>query len=237
MLFEHTKCKKCNHINPLYKSICAECKSYLRERIVNIDLWSTIQLIIEDPNKAFKQIIFSEHKNFIVPIIFFISIKNLLISRYFSVPELGLNGVTTPYILSLSLVIVITLMLTVLSTFLQKSFYGKRAITLRLRDIYAINAYSFIPYLFGLLFVFPVELVVLGGDVFSNNPYSFEIKPLISYILAGFEVVTIIWSFFLIQKSILQISASRIFSIFLTSAYFILWFITLYLSSKFIFSL
>jgi len=237
MLFEYTKCKKCNHLNPAYKNICSECKSYLRERVVNIDLWNTIQLIIEDPHKAFKQIIFSEHKNFIFFITFFMVIKNLLISRFLSVPELGINGVTTSFILSFVLMTFITLILSSSFVLIQKSLYTKKEIVLRFREIYAVNSYSFIPYLFGLVFIFPVELVVLGGDIFSNNPYSFEIKPFISYILIGFEMITIIWSFFLIQKSILAISANKIYSIILTSVYFISWWAVLFFSSKIVFSI
>jgi len=237
MLFEYTKCKKCNHINPAYKNICTECKSYLRERIVNIDLWDTIQLIIEDPAKAFKVIIFAEHKNFIVFITFFIAIKNLLITRFLSVPEIGINGVTTSFILSLTLMILITLFLSCLLIFIQRIVYGKRDIKLRFKDIYAVNVYSFTPYLFGLVFIFPVELIVLGGDIFSNNPYSFQLKPLITYILIGLEFITIIWSYYLIYKSVVTIILNKTFSILLTSGYLLFWFILLYLSSKIIFTI
>jgi len=237
MIFEHTKCKKCNHVNPAYKNICTECKSYLRERVVNIDLWNTIQLIIENPAQAFKQIIFAEHKNFIFFIFFFIAIKNLLITRFLSVPALGANGVTTSFIFSLVLIILITIFLGASFTLLQITIYNKKDIKLRFQDLYAVNVYSFIPYLFGLVFIFPVELIVLGGDIFSNNPYSFEIKPLITYILIGCEFVTIIWSFFLILKSILTISRNRIYSIIMTSAYFFFWVAALYLSSKIIFTI
>jgi len=173
MLFEHTTCKKCNHINPPYKNICSECKSYLRERIVNIDLWDTIRLVIEEPAKAFRNIIFAEHKNFILFITFFIAVKNLIIARFFSAPELGINGVETSFLLSLVLVILVTSFLIISFSLIQKNIYSKKEVKLRLKDIYAVNTFSFTPYLFGLVFIFPTELVVLGGDIFSNNPYSF----------------------------------------------------------------
>jgi len=235
MLFEHTKCKKCNHINPAYKYICSECKSYLRERVVNIDLWNTTQLIIEDPHKAFKQIIFAEHKNFIIFITFFIAVKNLIITRFFSVPALGINGVVSPFYISLTLSILITFLLFSSLTSIQRSIYSKQKIILRFKDIYAVNVYTFIPYLFALIFIFPIELVVLGGDVFSNNPYSFEIKPLVTYILSGVELITILWSYFLVVKSINLITSNRYHAILITSIYFLIWFTSLYLSSKIIF--
>lgn len=237
MLFEYVKCKKCSHINPPYKNICTECKSYLRERIVNIDLWNTILLIIEEPAKAFRQIIFSEHKNFIIFLTFFISLKNLIITRFISVPELGVNGASVSLIFSLILMILITTVLTSSFSFIQNILYSRKNITLRFQDLYAVNLYSFIPYLFGLIFIFPVELIVLGGDIFSNNPYSFQIKPLISYILIGVEVITIIWSFFLIFKSILVVSEKKNFSILLTLSFSLVWILTLYISSKIIFTL
>jgi len=237
MLFEHTKCKNCKHINPAYKNICTECKSYLRERVVNIDLWSTIQLIIENPELAFKQIIFAEHKNFVSFITFFIAIKNLLIARFLSVPELGSDGVSTSFIVSLFLMILVILILSSLFIFVQNVVYIQRDIKLRIKDIYSVSVYSFIPYLFGLVFVFPVELVVLGGDIFSNNPYSFQIKPLFTYMLIGVEFITIIWSFYLIQKSIYSITTKRNISVKITALYFIIWFSTLYLSSKIIFTI
>lgn len=237
MLFEHTKCKKCNHINPPYKNICSECKSYLRERIVNIDLWDTIRLIIEDSEKAFRNIIFAEHKNFIIFITFFIVIKNLIIARFFSVPELGMNGVATSFVLSLVLILLITSLLIISFSLVQKNIYSKKEVKLRFKDIYAVNAYSFIPYLFGLIFIFPVELVVLGGDIFSNNPYSFEIKPSITYILLGFELITISWSFYLIYKSIVILNLSKTLSFFAAASFFLTWFAALYFSSKIIFTL
>ncbi len=236
MLFEHTKCKKCNHINPAYKNICSECKSYLRERVVNIDLWNTIQQIIETPAQAFKQIIFAEHKNFIIFITFFIAVKNLVIIRFLSVPDLGLNGVTSPFVLSLTLTAVLTFLLLGTLTFFQIKFFDRRNVNLRFKDIYAINVYSFIPYIFGLVFIFPVELIVLGGDIFSNNPYSFEIKPLITYILIAFELITILWSFFLIFKSLLTITSIKSISLLISLAYFCIWFASLYLSSKLFFT-
>ena len=237
MLFDQSKCKKCEHINPVYKNICEECKSFLREKVANIDLWDTIREIIEEPTAAFQQIIFSEHKNFILFITFIIAIKNLIISRFISVPQLGSNGVTTSFILSLTLVLVLTIILFFLITSIQLKLYFMKGIQLRFRDIYAVNSYVFIPYLFGLFFIFPVEIIVLGGNIFSNNPYSFQIKSTITYILMGIEFIVAIWSFILFYKSILVVGLNRFLSFNLTFLFFLLWLITLYISSKIIFTI
>lgn len=237
MLNDYSKCKKCNHTNPVYKHICEKCRSYLRERVVNIDLWKTIQLIIEDPNKAFTQIIFSEHKNFTLFLTLFIAIKNLVIARFLSVPTLGLDGVTTPLIVSFIFSILLSLLITSGISWLQLLFYKGRKLIFRFKDIYAVNTYALIPFLFGLFFIFPVELIVLGGDIFSNNPYSYQIKPALSYILMTIEVIMIIWSFILMYKSILILGIKRTQSALLIILLFILWFSSLYLASKVLFTI
>ncbi len=237
MIFEYTKCKNCNHVNPVYKNICSECKSYLRERVVNIDLWNTILMVIEEPVKVFQRIIFAEHKNFILFLTFLISVKNLIIARYFSVPILGRDGVKTSFFLSLILVVLLSVFLITLFTFLLKIFYRFKKKDLRFKDIYSLNVYSFMPYLFSLVFIFPVELIVLGGDIFSNNPYSYQIKPVVTYILLAFEFITILWSFYLIQKSIYIIILKRFFSFLLSVLYFIVCFTSIFFSSKFIFNI
>lgn len=237
MLYEYSKCKKCNHFNPAYTHICENCRSYLRERVVNIDLWKTILFIIEEPNKAFTQIIYSEHKNFIFFITFFISIKNLIFARFLSVPELGLNGVTSSFFISLILSILISLIVISANSFLLKLVFQKNNYLLRFKDIYALNTYSFTPFLFSLFLIFPVELIVLGGDIFSNNPYSFQIKPTISYLLIALESIMILWSYILTYKSILILGNRMINSFLLTIILFIIWIFSLYISSKVIFTI
>jgi hypothetical protein len=236
MLFEHTKCKKCHHINPPYKHICEECKSFLRERVVNLDLWNTVLKIIEEPSAAFKQIIFAEHKNFIILLTFLIGVKSLIISRFLSVPQLGSNGVTTSFMLILILSVIFSIIPVLFVSAVQVKFYKKRGIILRFRDIYSVNVYAFIPYIFGLIFIFPVELAVLGGDIFSNNPYAFEIKPTISYMLIIIEFIVLVWSFILVYKNISMISQSRSFSAILISFFLLVWIFTVYLSSQIIFT-
>ena len=75
-------CKSCGAENPFYGIICTECKSYLRERIVNIDLFNVTSLLIHSPREAFTQIIRAEHKNFIFFLLLLASAKFLVNSMY-----------------------------------------------------------------------------------------------------------------------------------------------------------
>lgn len=236
MNFEKTLCSKCSHINPPHKNICENCKNHLRERIVNIDLWTTILSLIENPKSAFKNIVYAEHKNFIYFLLFFISIKNLIISRFISVPEIGLNGVTSSLITSIILSILSTILFFVVFTSIQIQLYKKNIYQLRFIDFFSLNIYAFTPYLIGLFLIFPVQLIVLGGDIFSNNPYPFLIKPFITYLLLGFEVLMIVWTVFLFIKSLVSGIKKRT-AVLLVLIFFSLWVSILYLSSIIIFTI
>jgi len=236
MIFDNSTCSRCNHNNPPYKSICEKCKNHLRERVVNIDLWSMILLLIEDPKTAFRNIIYAEHKNFIYFLLFFISIKNLIIARFISVPELGLNGTNASVITEFILSAILTTTFFVLTTLVLFQLQ-KNSARLRFIDLFSINLYSFIPYLIGLFVIFPVELIVLGSDVFSNNPYAFQIKPTISYILIGFEIILILWTILLYSKSIYIVLTNKLRITFQILFFAILWSLLLLAASKFIFTI
>jgi hypothetical protein len=228
-------CKKCATINPLYTSICENCGAFLRERIVNIDLFKTIGQLIENTSLAFKQILFAENKNFIIFITIFLAIKNLLLARFFSVPELGVEGVRISFIVSYLIMLDFTFILFGAFTAIQKLLFKQLNIEIRYKDIYTLNIYSFIPLILSLIFIFPVELVVLGGDIFSNNPNPFQIKPTVAYILGGFEVILFVWSIVLLTKSIIFITGKYILSIALANLFLIALIFLYFFSAKIIF--
>lgn len=234
---EQITCKKCSTVNPLYTSICINCKSYLRERVVNIDLWKIIGLLIEYPQNSFRQIIYAENKNFIIFILLFIGLKNLIIARFLSVPSLGKDGVTTSFILSYLLMLTFTVLIFSGFTLLQKIYYDKLKIQLRFKDIFAVNIYVFVPFVLSLFSIFLVELVVLGGDIFSNNPTPFQIKPTAAYMLLGFEVLVFLWSIYLLCLSIIFISGKIFISILFTLLFLLILVSGYIISSQIIFSI
>lgn len=236
-LFEFTKCNKCLYNNAPYQSICGNCKAYLREKIVNIDLWITIQKLIESPYEAFRSIVFAEHKNFIFFLLFFISIKNLIIARFISVPELGKEGVITSLPVLFFFSLLMTIGFIVFISFIQSIIFQRLNIKLRTIDVIALNSYSQIPLIFSLILIFPVELIVLGSDIFSNNPYAFQIKPTITYILLSIEAIMVLWSFILYYFSIHFTGIKKIYCFISTTLVFVIWASILYFSSKVIFRL
>lgn len=230
-------CKNCSHDNPLYDYKCENCKSYLRERVFNIDLWNITGQLIENPLAAFKQIIFSENKTFIIFLTLLIALKTLIITRFFSIPKIGADGASTSLIVVYLILLSLTIIILSADTLAHYILFKKRNKKLRFKDIYSTTVYSFIPYLFGLFFVFPVELIVFGGNLFSNNPYVFQIKPLPAYILIGLEVILFLWSILLLYKGLLVQSANKLYSLLSTFIFIFIFIAALAFSALYVFSI
>ena len=188
-------CKQCSAQNPFYRHICISCKSYLRERVVNLDLWKVIGLLIENPVKGFEQIIYSEHKNFIVFIIMLAAIKLLLDSIFMSVAFNHANVFQNFFLNYLLLLIAFTSVIFLFSFILSK--ITKSISDTRVKDNFSVLTYSFIPHIFALVFLFPIELILFGEYLFSFEPSPFQLKETLAYALLAFETLVILWGLFL----------------------------------------
>jgi len=191
------KCKSCNHENPLYQLTCRNCNAFLRERIFNIDLWEVLMMLIETPSRAYTRIIHAEHKNFIIFILFFAAIKLSINSVYISLALSGHNfnfrGSVAIFLINLVILVISVLLSSLIYTYFTKSINIKT----RFRDNISVTTYSFMPYIFALVLLFPIELILFGYTVFSVNPSPFIIKESLAYIMLGFELLFITWSMFL----------------------------------------
>jgi len=229
-------CPNCKTENPFFIFVCNNCRVYLRDRISNLDLWSTVSSIIETPSKAFKTIILSEHKNFIFFILFFIGLKYLINVRFISM--LSLNEFRSTLGLQYSYLIVLgaTLIYFVSFSILYTVVWKRNDIYLRFKDTLAIIIYSQIPYLFGLVFLFTLELVLFGDYLFSKNPTPFIIKGFFAYLFLILEVGIIIWSIFLVIKAFLTQSQKKLFSILTAIAFTVLFWSLMYFCSIIVFT-
>ena len=230
-------CPNCNSENPFYNSVCSNCRIYLRDRVYNLDLWSTISSIIETPSKAFKTIILSEHKNFIFFILLFIGFKYLINARFISMISLGDFQSTIGLQYSYLLILGVTLIYFILFSFLYSHSGKSFNIHLRFKDTFALIIYSQIPYLFGLIILFPLELVIYGDYLFSKNPTPFAIKSTLSYLFLALEIAIVIWSVFLVLKAFLAQSEHLNFSILSSATFVILFWSLIYLCSVFVFTI
>ena len=230
-------CPNCNSENPFYNSVCSGCKFYLRDRIYNIDLWTIISSLIENPTKAFHTIIFSEHKNFISFILFFVAIKYLINVRFISMLSVGefqsTIGLQYSYLILFGIMIIYFLLFSFVYKFSGKS----NEINLRFKDTLALIIYSQIPLLLGLFVLFPLELVFFGDYLFSMNPTPFVIKGSIGYLFFVLEIGLILWSIFLVIKAFISQSQQMFFSLISASVFIVFFLTLLYFCSLIVFTI
>jgi hypothetical protein len=204
-------CKNCKSENPLSGLICNNCKSYLRERVYNIDLWKTLSQLIEKPTTGFKTIIFSEHKNFVILIILFVSGKFFIDGMFFNIiyhrDNSSFSNVTFNYLVT---AILISFLISLFAVIIKAAI--RAGIATRFTDNFSIIAYSFLPHTFGFIFLFPIELILFGAYLFSTEPSPFVIKETLAYVMFGFEVLIIIWSIFLTSMAMKTQSNNLLFS-------------------------
>jgi len=194
-------------------------------------------LLVESPKKAFTEIVFSEHKNFIVFILLFVAAKLLVDIRFISLLTVGEFNVTTGLMFSYLIVAGLLVIIILLISFLAKFVFQSFKIETRFRDNIAVLIYSLIPHVFGIIFLFILELVVFGDYLFSVNPTPFVIKGLIAYLFFGAEILIILWSAYL-SYSAIKVQTSLIFmSIIGTLIFYMMLTTFLYFSSFIIFQL
>jgi hypothetical protein len=230
-------CPNCDSENPFFNSICSDCSTYLRDRVYNLDLWSIFSLIIESPSKAFNRIIFSEHKNFIFFILLFVSLKFLIEARFLSMISVGNFQSTVELHISYFIIIGVTTGYFLIFSILYSKVGSAFDITLRFKDTFALIIYSQLPYLFGLVVLFTLELVIFGDYLFSKNPSPFTIKSTLSYLFFILEIAIIFWSTFLLFKAFLTQSRNKSFSLISSLIFFVFFWSMIYFCSMFVFAI
>lgn len=184
-------CSKCEKENPIFAYNCNYCGNTLRDRVVNIDFWKTILSLIENPSKAFISIIQSEHKNFIIPLLLLIALKNFLYGFYvnsFLTGQINLNFTKIIFAIILTVVFIIIL------TFLLKLILMLNDIQTRFKDNFSLLIYSLFPLVFSLLFLTILEFAVFGNDLFSSISSLYYINSTLFFIFLIFEILFLIWS-------------------------------------------
>jgi Yip1 domain len=206
-------CKSCSTENPYYEVICLNCHSFLREKIFNIDLWKTIEVLIDSPVKAFRRIIQSEHKNFISLIFIFAVFKLFISSIFISLAifknEHALNFFIIRFLFFAGGMLILFIILSLLLLLVIKG----GGIKTRFKDLFAVLTYSLMPYSFAAIILFPIELIIFGQYLFSVNPSPFIIKSFFAWVLLSLEFLLILWSVFLTVTGIFAQTKSLRFSL------------------------
>jgi hypothetical protein len=229
------KCRSCETENSLYRLTCRNCSAYLRVRIFNVDLWDILTKLIESPTLAFTRIIQAEHKNFIFFILILtvvkLSINSVFMSLWISGNDFYFGNILVIYSINAGILLLAILLVTLFFYYFMKNKGNKT----RFIDDISIVTYSLIPYILGLILLFPVELILFGNTVFSVNPHPFMIKENFAYVMLSFEMLFLLWSVFLLFAAFFTQSNNKIVSFLFAIIFNLFIYSSLYLTSKYIF--
>jgi hypothetical protein len=195
-------CPVCSHSNDEFSLKCSSCGSFVQDRIPNLDLFSMIWMIIEQPRQAFKKIILAEHKNFVL----FLSIF-LGISAVFTLLWSRTSGNNFDNILPLMVIGILSGVIVAFPMFLAMVYVFHNLLKLlgghgSFKNTYAVSGWSLVPIMLSVVFILPLELATLGLIFFSENPNPYDVKPLVYVTLLVFDCVLVLWSLFLAGKGL-----------------------------------
>lgn len=203
-------CQNCGTENEYYKETCKNCKAYLRARVFNLDLFRIIWHLIESPLKAFKEIIFSEHKNYVIFLLILIGAKyfinSLIISNFIYFKDKINETSFTQVIPVIGIVIIFIYLFSYLTMWLMKAIgYRNKS-----KSISAVLTYAFIPSIFIFVFLTPIEFALFGKHWFYFNPGPLTLKNNAAFILYALEAGIYLWCCFLSVKGFIALTGSRI---------------------------
>ena len=206
-------CQNCGAENEYYKETCSSCKAYLRGKVFNIDLWKIIWYLIESPLKAFQEIIFSEHKNYIVFLLIAMGAKyftNSLIIANFLSPENSINETPFIQVFPAAAIFIATILLI---AYISTKIFNMTGYKNKFKSVAAVLAYSFMPSVMILFILAPIEFALFGEHWFYHNPSPLALKHNAAMVLYGVEAVIYLWGYFLAIKGFYALTGSKMLSI------------------------
>lgn len=202
----------------MFRFICKKCGNTFHNKIPNIEFTSVFTKLIESPRSGFEEIIQAENKNFIWIVLSLFSIK-LLINVHLLFPAEIYGNIFNLFQLVILSLFAAVILAFVLAVVIKKSTVPK--VEIRIKDLLAVISYSQIPWLFGLIILFPLEIVLFGKFLFSRNPSPFFVKPTFAYLFSVLEFAILLWQFTIMNIGISFFVNNRTMMISFSLLYFI----------------
>ena len=188
-------CKVCNASNDEFATVCSHCKSYIQNRITNLDFFETVWNVIESPRKAFHDITLAEHKNYTFLLF---SLFGVALSFtgcwYFRLGtrfETLLDLLAEMSVIGIGMGLFSGVLFTLIFEIVVRLVGGRGA----LRNSMGTLAYATTPVSLSLVLILPIELLTFGMYLFTSNPNPYAIKPGLFVALVSFDSIMGLWAF------------------------------------------
>ena len=187
-------CPVCGTQNDEYAIVCGSCKSFIQNRIANLDFFDTVWKVIESPRRAFHDITLAEHKNYSLLLFALFGISLSLTGfwyfrlgpRFDSLLDLLAAAAGSGVVIG----IVAAFLFTAAFEVLARIFGGKGTV----RSSLGILAYATTPVSLSLVLILPIELLTFGMFLFTRNPDPYTVKPGMYLTLIGTDCAVGIWA-------------------------------------------
>lgn len=192
------KCPNCSAENDEFETICSKCGSYIQNRIVNINFYETIWLLIENPQKGFRKIALAEHKNYIYAIFALVGIRVTFGLK--AILKIGQryenlhNAIVSSLLDGIAYGVILLPIAAIFIHIFNKLIGGKGS----LRNTMSVFAYSMLPILIMLFIVLPIEIGVWGIYFFTSNPPPVVVNPTVYWILWSMNNLLMLWTIVLL---------------------------------------
>ncbi|MFN0156689.1 MAG: Yip1 family protein [Bacteroidota bacterium] len=177
----------------------------MQTKVDALDLFSTVWGIIESPGPTFKRIVLARHKNYIFVLTPLLGIS--LVYTVFWYKGLGEGGpfstLGTGLFLGIPVGVGFVALVSLLLTRMARVAGSKPTF----RNTYGVVAYSAVPVILGLLFVFPVEMAAFGEDWFLKVPHPRLLNPLVYDVLVALDAITHVWTLVLLVEGIAVVAS------------------------------
>lgn len=213
MIPNKTTCPKCGTAQSRFNNECKKCGYFLRDKVPNIDLGSTLSGLLDEPGETFDKIIYSENKNFSSFFLVFAMIKLYFIAIFFSFHFFGYSGekMLTGYIQFLLL-----LAFTLSTPFILLKIPGISSTGVRWRDVISGLSYSFAPVALSAVILIFFEIIIYGEFLFGHSPSPLDFKQMFGVIFVILETAFIVWTITLSSIFFYRLGSGKIFSIFIS---------------------
>lgn len=179
-------CNNCKTDNELFRFNCKNCGNVLHNKIANIDVWQSLVELLDSPTKAFIKIIYSERKNFAY-LFFFLGIIKIILTR-----NLWTNLFAIQKSNSLATELFISIFPFVAFLSFMKLFSYIKKIKIRMKDLFALYGYGFLPVVLLSIILFPVEYGIFGNSWITFLPSPFILKTNIAFLFVILESIMIL---------------------------------------------
>jgi len=188
------RCPTCAFENDDFATTCVQCKSFLQNRVPNLNLFETAWGIIESPRPTFRKVTLAEHKNY--SLFLYSGFGVAVAFAMFWYARLGMQFSSLLGLIPVAVGIGVVLglvgapLLALLVHGLARAM-GSRS---RFRNSFGYLAYAMVPVVISLVIVLPLELMTFGMYLFTSNPDPYVIKPVSYIMLVGFDILLGGWT-------------------------------------------